>query len=67
MLAANNLLEALARNDEAENYTDSNNDYDFGKVLEFYKSTEPVNERNIRYSDGQEKHFSFDDQGEKDK
>lgn len=59
MLAANNLLESLARNDETENYTDSNDDYDFGKVLGLYKTTDSVSERKIRYSDGQERPFSF--------
>lgn len=61
MLAVNNLLDALERDDNAETYTDSNNDFDFGSVLKRYKSESPVVERKIRYSDGQERCFSFED------
>lgn len=61
MLAVNNLLDALERDDNAETYTDSNNDFDFGSVLERYKSDSPAVGRKIRYSDGQERCFSFED------
>lgn len=61
MWVTKNFLDAMAREDETENYTDSNNDHDFGKVLEFCKSAEPVKERKIRYSDGTERNFSFED------
>lgn len=64
MLAAKNFVDALTREDETETYTDSNNDYNFSDVLGLYKSEESLSKHKIRYSDGQERCFSFDDLGE---
>lgn len=61
MLAANGLLESLLEENNIENYTDCNDDHDFGKVLDFYSSNNlKSNGYMLRYSDGQEKSFSFD-------
>lgn len=62
MLAADGLLESLFEKDTMENYTDCNDDHDFGKVLDFYSSDDKKTYGyKLRYSDGQEKSFSFDD------
>jgi len=61
MLAAKGLLESLSMKEEAENYKDCNDDHDFGKVLDFYGSSGiKTAGHKLRYSDGQEKAFSFD-------
>lgn len=62
MLAANGLMEALLRSDSTDEYKDSNDDYDFGRVLEFCGATAEGKKnsgRMIRYSDGEERAFSF--------
>lgn len=58
MLAAENMLQSLMT-EEKKNHKNSNDDRDFGKVLEFCGS-DSVSEHKIRYSDGEEKFFSFD-------
>lgn len=61
MLAADGLLESLLKEDNTENYTNCNDDHDFGKVLAFYSSGDTKTQgHKLRYSDGQEKVFSFD-------
>ncbi|KAI4448494.1 hypothetical protein C823_003014 [Eubacterium plexicaudatum ASF492] len=61
MLQAKNLLDALAEKDTSDVY-DQNNDFDFGEVLKFCNSGQPKTQgHKLRYSDGQERTFSFDD------
>ena len=61
MLAADGLLESLLEEDATENYTNCNDDHDFGKILDFYSSGDhKTHGYKLRYSDGQEKVFSFD-------
>lgn len=61
MLAANGLLESLSMEEKAESYKDCNDDHDFGKVLDFYcPSGVKATGQKLKYSDGQEKTFSFD-------
>lgn len=60
MLEIKSLLEALSDNEEMEQYQDDNDDYDFGKVLEFC-SESTLRQHKIRYSDGTIKEISFDE------
>ena len=39
MLAASELLKALKEDENIETHKDSNDDYDFGKVLDLYNDT----------------------------
>ncbi len=54
------MLNSLSKEDNTNDYKDCNNDYDLGEVLEFC-SGKTIQKHKIRYSDGQEKTFSFDD------
>ncbi|MCM1282508.1 MAG: hypothetical protein NC180_05470 [Muribaculaceae bacterium] len=60
MLAAEGLLKALSADesygDACKNY---NNDTDFGSVLDFYGEESSMHGGMIRYSDGTEKEFTF--------
>ncbi len=61
MLAVEALIKALAEEDRTASFTDSNDDRDFGKVLDFYSSGETKTQgHTLRYSDGTERIFSFD-------
>ena len=61
MLQAKKLLDALAEKDTSDVY-DQNNDFDFGEVLKFCSSGQQKTQGyKLRYSDGSEKAFSFDD------
>ncbi|MCM1112701.1 MAG: hypothetical protein NC399_05550 [Muribaculum sp.] len=61
MLAAENMLNALASLDEnqARDCQNHNDDYDFGMVLEFCGGG-TVPRHKFRYADGTEEFFSFD-------
>lgn len=62
MLSAKGLLESLSKEETCESYSDCNDDHDFGEVLDFFNNGNSTYiGHNIRYSDGQEKIFSFDD------
>lgn len=67
MLAVKNLLDALERNEKTETNTDSNDDFDFSQVLGLYTSGNAMSQHKIRYSDGQERCFSFDGLGASEK
>lgn len=67
MLAVKNLLDALERNEKTETNTDSNDDFDFSQVLGLYTSGNVMSQHKIRYSDGQERYFSFDGLGDSEK
>lgn len=56
MLAAKNMISSL---EKEENYTNHNDDCDFGVVLESYDNN-TVHRHKFRYSDGKEEEFSFD-------
>ncbi len=62
MLATDSLLKALSEEDNAEGgFMDSNDDQDFGKVLDFYASGKTITHgHTLKYADGQERVFSFD-------
>lgn len=61
MLAADGLLESLSKDVNTEVFKDNNGDHDLGDVLQFFSSGIPKTHGNtLRYSDGQEKAFSFD-------
>ena len=61
MLQAKNLLDALAEKNTSDVY-DQNNDFDFGEVLKFCNSGQQKTQgHKLRYSDGQERTFSFDE------
>ncbi|MCM1065266.1 MAG: hypothetical protein NC420_12545 [Eubacterium sp.] len=60
MLAAENMLNALASEDREENHQDHNDDHDFGAVLEFCGNG-VGQQHKFRYSDGREEFFSFDE------
>ena len=58
-MMAKEMMKALLEENSVERYTDSNDDVDFSKVLEFYG--EPTyKQRKLRCSDGTERTFSFD-------
>ena len=60
MLASKNMLQSLSE-EHSENYKDSNNDCDFGKVLEFCASGENDKcDRAILCSDGEKRVLSFE-------
>lgn len=59
MLAADNMLNALLDESTVTDYRDYNNDHDFSEVLELCGGNTEQRHK-IRYSDGQEKYFSFD-------
>lgn len=62
MLAAKGLLEDLSKEEHVENYKDCNDDFNFGEVLDFCNDGNINKHGNIlRYSNGQEKTFSFND------
>ncbi len=68
MLPANNMLNSLLGKNitQAEKqYNDYNDDHDFSKVLEFCNGN-TVHNNIIRYSDGQEKIFSFESKGKEE-
>lgn len=55
------MLDALKEKDKPDKY-DWNNDFDFGEVLKFCNSDQPKTQgHKLRYSDGQERTFSFGD------
>lgn len=59
MLASKNLQNALTTEESDNVYKDTSNDHDFSQVLEF--CGEPAQEeQKVRYANGQEKIFSFD-------
>lgn len=61
MLQAKNLLDALKEKDKPDK-CGGNNDFDFGEILKFCNSDQPKTQgHKLRYSDGQERTFSFDD------
>lgn len=60
MLAAKGMLKALSESENVEEYKNNNSDHDFSQVLQVCGG-EIVQTRKIRYADGQEKNFSFDD------
>lgn len=61
MTQAHNLLDALKEQEHSEVH-DQNNDIDFGEVLQFCNLGQPKTQgHKLRYSDGQERSFSFDD------
>lgn len=61
MLSAKGLLDALSQeNVSTENYKNSNNDKDFGKVLDSYEPVGSTNGYVLRCPDGQERLFSLD-------
>lgn len=61
MLQAKKLLDALAEKDTSNVY-DQNSDFDFGEVLKFCSSGQQKTQGyKLRYSDGHERAFSFDD------
>ena len=51
MLAASELLKALKEDENTEIHKDSNDDYDFGKVLDLYKDTSQSN-GDVMFYDG---------------
>lgn len=59
MLAAEGMLRSLAEEGQSQEYKDDNNDYDFGKVLQYCSSETPTPHK-LRCSDGQKRNFSFD-------
>lgn len=59
MLAAGNMLEALSNDEESKVHKNHNDDHDFGDVLEFC-SGETEHKNKLRYPDGKEEFFSFD-------
>lgn len=61
MLSAKGLLDALSQEDvSTENYKNSNNDKDFGKVLDSYEPADSAIGYMLRCPDGQERLFSLD-------
>lgn len=60
MLAAKGMLKALSESENVKEYKDNNSDHDFSQVLKVCGG-EVAQARKIRYADGQEKFFSFDD------
>ncbi len=61
MLQAKNLLNALEEKDKPDE-CGGNNDFDFGEVLKFCNPGKPKTQgQKLRYSDGQERTFSFGD------
>ncbi len=61
MLQATNLLDALAEKDTSDVY-DPNNDFELCEILKFCNSGQQKTQgHKLRYSDGQERTFSFDD------
>lgn len=60
MLAAEGMLKALSGEDMSKEYKDNNNDYDFGRVLQ-YCNNKTLHSHKLRCPDGQERNFSFDD------
>lgn len=64
MLQVRGLLDALNDLEEnnQSNFNSQNNDYDFGDVLRFFETDKnKTRGHKLRYSDGTEKTFSFDD------
>lgn len=62
MLAAEEMIKLLLEDENSESHTDSNDDLDFGMVLEFCTSdgtTKP--KREMLCSDGEKRVLSFDD------
>lgn len=61
MLSAKGLLDALSQEDIfTENYKNSNNDKDFGKVLDSYEPIGSTNGYMLRCPDGQKRLFAID-------
>lgn len=60
MLIAKNMLGALSDETDIDEYKNNNDDFDFGKVLEFCSSNPVHSGHKLRCSDGQERIFSFD-------
>lgn len=60
MLAAKNMLDALAMDEKKQNHENHNNDHDLGAVLEFF-SDGTAHQHKFRYSDGKEEVFTFND------
>lgn len=58
MLAANNLLNALLTAETDESLKNCNDDHDFGRVLEFYKTNE--SNHNVMCSDGIKRNLQID-------
>ncbi len=61
MLCAKRLIEALSKEDTVENNKNNNEDYDPDDVFKFLFDNTTTKHK-IRYSDGIEREFSFDDQ-----
>ena len=62
MLAAKNMLKTMLEDPTNEPGKNHNDDHDFSKVLKFCGGN-TVHNNKIRFSDGQEKTFSFDSSG----
>lgn len=61
MLQAKNLLDVLEEKNKPDE-CGGNNDFDFGEVLKFcYSGQQKTQGHKLRYSDGQERTFSFGD------
>lgn len=60
MLAAREMLDALARKEAVEDYKDCNDDHDFSKILKFGGSDD-LNGRELLCSDGKKRKVSFED------
>lgn len=56
MLAAENMLKALAEEKDTENYKDCNDDYDFSKVLELFKN-DVTPDYEVACSDGKKRNL----------
>lgn len=61
MISTEGFLKTLDSIENLTTNTDCNDDYDFGKVLSSYRTDTSEKTHKIRYSDGQERTFSFDD------
>ncbi len=60
MSMTNDMLKALCVEEAPKDYKDSNNDYDFSEVLKLC-GTKITPANKLRFADGQEKAFSFND------
>lgn len=58
MSMTNDMLKALSAEETSKDYKDSNNDFDFSEVLKAC-ATKTTSSHTLRFADGQEKAFSF--------
>lgn len=58
MSMTNDMLKALSAEEIPKDYKDSNNDFDFSEVLKSC-GTKTISSHVLRFADGQEKVFSF--------